>query len=295
MDLSQYRIKFLSCLSIERSCSPSTIKDYSSELIRFSGFLKTKKTDTLGSITTTLLREYLYISKENRKLSQPSISKIIAIIKSFFNFLEEEEIIYKNPSRKIKSPKKKNKIPAIITRSEFNILISSIDFCPQIYRKNTVRDKLLISMLFYTGIRRNELLNLDWNDLNLENSTLFIRSGKGDRDRIIPVHRNLQPLIESYLNLRLPLKTGALFIGLYGRRLCKYSFTMLLKTHLTTSGLTKKGYSAHSFRHSFASHLIESGADLFKVQKLLGHATLETTKIYINFNSTQMAKAIERL
>ena len=169
MDLSQYRTKFLSCLSIERSCSPSTIKDYSSELIRFPAFLEAKKTDTLGLVTTTLLREYLYISKENRKLSQTSISKIIAIIKSFFNYLEEEEIIYKNPSRKIKSPKKKNKIPAIISRSEFDMLISSIDFCPSIYRKNTIRDKLLISMLFYTGIRRSELINLDWNDLNLEN------------------------------------------------------------------------------------------------------------------------------
>ena len=251
MDLTQYRTKFLSCLSIERSCSVSTIKDYNSELLRFSGFLEAKKTDTLELITIPLLREYLYISKENRKLCQTSISKIIAIIKSFFNYLEEEEIIGKNPSRKIKSPKKKNKIPAVITRSEFDMLISSIDFCPSIYRKNTVRDKLLISMLFYTGIRRNELINLDWNNLNLENSTLFIRSGKGDRDRIIPIHRNLQPLIESYLNLRLPLKNNALFIGLYGRRLCIYSFTMLLKTHLTTSGLAKKGYTAHSLQTWF--------------------------------------------
>ena len=175
------------------------------------------------------------------------------------------------------------------------MLISSIDFAPYRYRKNAIRDKLIISMLYYTGIRRAELLNLNWNDLNLDNSTLLIRSGKGNKDRIIPIHKTLQPLIESYLNLRLPLKDNALFVGQYGRKLCKCSFTIILKMHLTASGLVKKGYSAHSFRHSFATHLIESGADLFKVQRLLGHQSLDTTKVYINFNYSQMAKAIDKL
>ncbi len=295
MILSQYRIKFLSYLSIERSCAASTINDYNKELSRLSGFLETQKISTLESITTTLLREYFYISKENRKLSQSTISKIIAIIKSFFNYLEEEEIIEKNPSRKIKVPKKRNKIPAIISKFEFDMLISSINFCAPRYRQNIIRDKLIISMLYYTGIRRAELLNLNWNDLNLDNSTLLVRSGKGDKDRIIPIHKNVQALIESYLNLRLPLKNNALFIGQYGRKLCKCSFTIILKMHLTASGLIKKGYSAHSFRHSFATHLIESGADLFKVQRLLGHQSLDTTKVYINFNYSQMAKAIDKL
>ncbi len=295
MILSQYRTKFLSYLSIERSCSASTINDYNKELSRLSGFLEAEKINTLESITTTLLREYFYISKENRKLSQSSISKVIAIIKSFFNYLEEEEIIEKNPSRKIKVPKKINRIPAIISKVEFDMLISSIDFGPPRCRKNAIRDKLIISMLYYTGIRRAELLNLNWNDLNLDNSTLLIRSGKGNKDRIIPIHKTLQPLIESYLNLRLPLKDNALFVGQYGRKLCKCSFTIILKMHLTASGLIKKGYSAHSFRHSFATHLIESGADLFKVQRLLGHQSLDTTKVYINFNYSQMAKAIDKL
>ena len=104
-------------------------------------------------------------------------------------------------------------------------------------------------MLFYTGIRRTELLNLNWNDLNLDNSTLTIRSGKGNKDRIIPIHKSLTPLLEAYLNIRLPLKNNALFVGEGQKRLCRNSFTNILKMHIKISGLAKKGYTAHSFRH----------------------------------------------
>lgn len=294
MNISNDITKFLSHLSIERSCSASTNRDYNKELLKLASFLE-NNTDSLGSVTTSLLREYLYFVKESRKLSQTSISKVIAIIKSFFNYLEEEEIIEKNPSRKIKVPKKINRIPRVISKTEFDILISSIDFSPVRCRKNIIRDKLIISMLFYTGIRRAELLNLSWNDLNLENNILIVRAGKGNKDRIIPIHKNLLSLIDAYLTLRLPLKNNALFIGESGKKLCKNSFTFILKMHLNLSGLAKKGYSAHSFRHGFATHLIESGVDLFKVQRLLGHQSLDTTKVYINFNNSQMAKAIDKL
>ena len=292
MDISYYRTKFLSYLSIERSCSTQTITTYNRELLKFANFLPDKN---LNSITTSILREYFFFAKESRKLSQSSISKVIAIIKSFFNYLEEEEIIPKNPSRKIRVPKKINRIPKVISKTEFDMLLSSIEFSPSRCKKNAVRDRLIISMLYYTGIRRAELLNLEWNDFNLEKNTLLIRSGKGNKDRIIPIHRTLLPLIDAYLTLRLPLKNNALFIGEAGKRLSIISFTNMLKMYLRLSGLSKKGYSAHSFRHSFATHLIESGADLFKVQRLLGHQSLDTTKIYINFNSSQMAKAIDKL
>ena len=294
MNLSCDITKFLSHLSIERSCSASTNHDYNKELLRLASFLE-NKTNNLNSVTTSLLREYFYFAKESRKLSQTSISKVIAIIKSFFNYLEEEEAILKNPSRKIKVPKKINRIPNVISKTEFEMLISSVDFGPSRCRKNIVRDKLIFTMLFYTGVRRAELLNLSWNDLNLENSTLTVRSGKGNKDRIIPIHKSLLSLIDAYLTQRLPLKNNALFIGESGKKLCMNSFTSMLKMYLSLSGLAKKGYSPHSFRHGFATHLIQSGADLFKVQRLLGHQSLDSTKVYINFNSSQMAKAIDKL
>jgi len=146
-----------------------------------------------------------------------------------------------------------------------------------------------------TSIMKSELLNLNWTDINLSKSTLIISRGKGGKDRLIPLHKKVTELLDKYLDERLPLKTDALIIGEQGKRMSNCSFVNLLKMYLGLSGLKRKGYTAHSFRHTFVTHLIEAGVDLFKVQKLLGHASLDTTKIYINFNSSQMAKAIDRL
>ena len=145
------------------------------------------------------------------------------------------------------------------------------------------------------GIRRGELLKLDWNDLNLELNTLIVRDTKNRKSRIIPLHLNVVELLEKYLTLRLPFKINALFIGEQGKRLSIQSFTNLLNMHLNISGLSKKRFTAHSFRHSFATHLVEAGVDVFKVQKLLGHSSLDTTKIYVNFSAESVSKAVELL
>jgi len=294
-DINNYLESFLSYLRIEKTASKVTIYDYNKEIIRLSDYLISEDAFDINLISTRILRQYFYHAKQTRDLGPSSVSKIIAIIKSFFNYLEEDEIIIRNPSRKIKVPKKINKIPSVMSKYEVDLIIRSIDFAPLRYRKNAVRDRLTLSLLYYTGIRRSELLSLNWSDFNLSKSTMIIRSGKGNKDRLIPLHKNVSFLLDTYLEERLPLETNALIIGNRGNRMCKCSFVNLLKLYLTISGLDKKGYTAHSFRHSFATHLIESGVDLFKVQSLLGHASLETTRIYINFNSTQMAKAVERL
>ncbi len=293
--MREYINSFLNYLKIEKIASKVTLRDYGRELLRLQDFLLSSDISDLSLISTRILRQYIYSAKESRNLASSSTSKLIAIIKSFFNYLEEDEIIIKNPSRKIKVPKKINKIPTVMSKHEVDLIIRSVDFAPLRYRKNTVRDRLILTLLYYTGIRRNELLKLNWDDLNLSKSTLIVRSGKGNKDRLIPIHSTLSKLLDKYLEERLPLIDNALIVGERGRRMCKCCFVDILNRYLEISGLKKKGYSAHSFRHSFASHLIESGVDLFKVQKLLGHASLETTKVYINFNSTQMAKAVERL
>ena len=282
-------------MKIERIACPSTIYDYNKELIRFFDFLSLRNILDINLISTRIVRQYFYHAKEKRGLGSSTISKVIAIIKSFFNYLEEEDIIAKNPTRKIRVPKKICKIPSVMSKYEVDLIIRSVDFAPLRCRKNAVRDKLVLSLLYYTGIRRNELLNLNWTDINLSKSTVIIRSGKGGKDRLIPLHKALTGLLDQYLDKRLPLKIDALIIGEQGRRMCKCSFVNLLKMYLAISGLKRKGYTAHSFRHSFATHLVEAGVDLFKVQKLLGHSSLDTTKIYINFNSSQMAKAVGRL
>jgi len=293
--MREYINSFLAYLRIEKIASPLTVYDYNKELLRFSSFLESNNIGDINLISTRIIRQYFYHAKENRSLGPATVSKIIAIIKSFFNYLEEDDIIIKNPSRKIKVPKKVSKIPSVMSKYEIDLIIRSVDFAPSRCLKNAIRDRLILSLLYYTGIRRNELLNLNWSDFNLEKSTMIIRSGKGNRDRLIPLHSSVTKLLDRYLEQRLPLKDNALIIGEGGRRMCKCSFVIFLNMYLKISGFKKKGYTAHSFRHSFATHLIESGVDIFKVQSLLGHASLETTRVYINFNSTQMAKAVERL
>jgi len=288
-----YINNFLSYLKVEKLSSPLTINNYQKELKKFVDYMDNNI--NIHKITTSSIRQYFYYAKEKRNLSQSSISKIIAIIKSFFNYLETEEIIAKNPTRIIRVPKKISRAPKVISKYEIDLLLNSINFSPARCRKNYIRDKLLISMLYYTGIRRSELLSLNWDNIDLGKNYLTIKSGKGKKDRIIPLHKNLTQLLDKYLSLRLPLKCNALFTGENGKRLCKCSFTNILKMHLKIAGLAKKGYSAHSFRHSFATQLIENGVDIFKVQKLLGHSCLDTTRVYINFNNSNLVKAISTL
>ena len=247
-------------MKIERIASPLTIYDYDKELIRFFDFLSSKNILDINLISTRIVRQYFYHTKEKRGLGSSTISKIIATVKSFFNYLEEEDITVKNPTRKIRVPKKINKIPSVMSKYEVDLIIRSVDFAPLRCRKNTVRDKLILSLLYYTGIRRNELLNLNWTDINLSKSTMIIMSGKGGKDRLIPLHIATTGLLDKYLEQRLPLKTDALIIGEQGRRMCKCSFVNLLKMYLALSGLKRKGYTAHSFRHYVEYYIMVSEA-----------------------------------
>lgn len=147
-------------------------------------------------------------------------------------------------------------------------------------------------MLYYCGLRKGELLNLDWDDLDLGKDTLTVRTSKNKTGRIVPIHPEVKGLLDTYLAQRLPLKNRALFIGEKGNRMCKASFTNMMNTYLKISGLKKKGYSAHSLRHSFATRLIENNVNLFLIQRLLGHKSLDATKVYVHFDSESYREAI---
>ena len=286
---------YLNYLRIEKYASPLSIYSYRLELEKFIYYLESNNTYEFSLCTTSIVREYIYHSKDTRNLSVSSVGWLIAVIKSFFNYLYEEDLITQNPTRKIHLPKKISSIPKVISKFEINMIFSAIKHSPSRCQRNYLRDKLIISMLCYTGIRRSELLALDWNDINLGKSTLTIRSGKGRKDRIIPIHPKLLKSLDLYLALRLPICNYALFIGEQGRRLSKASFVNMLKMYIRLAGLQSKGYTAHSFRHSFATRLVESGVDIFTVQKLLGHGSLDATKIYISVSVQNLAFAVECL
>src|SRR4030066_2491524 len=204
--MRNYIDSFLSYMKVEKIASPSTIYGYNKELKKFIDYIISINILDINLISTRIIRQYFYYAKDNRGLCQSSISKIIATIKSFFNYLEEEDIITKNPTRKIRVPKKICRIPFVMSKYEVDLIIRSVDFAPLRCRKINVRDRLVLSLLYYTGIRKSELLNLNWTDINLSKSFIIIRRGKGGKDRLIPFHKEVTRLLDKYLDERLPLK-----------------------------------------------------------------------------------------
>src|SRR3989304_6484143 len=197
--MRNYIDSFLSYMKIEKIASPSTIYSYNKEIGKFFDFITSINISDINLISTRIIRQYFYYAKENRNLGQSSISKIIATVKSFFNYLEEEDITVKNPTRKIRVPKKICRIPSVMSKYEVDLIIRSVDFAPLRCRKNNIRDKLVLSLLYYTGIRKSELLNLNWTDINLSKSFIIIRRGKGGKDRLIPLHKEVIRLLDKYL------------------------------------------------------------------------------------------------
>ena len=290
--MKNYLPQYFSYLAIEKNCFPLTTSDYRLELEKFSEYI-ILKVDNLNEINISLIRSYIQTIKEERNLSNTSIYKKIAILKSYFNFLEDEEVITKNPMKKIKFSKKEKPIPKVLTHQEFEWLIKCLKYSPARCRKNYIRDKLIFHMLYYCGLRRSELLNLDWDDINLDSKVLFIRYTKNKSDRIIPIHHKVLKLLKLYLDQRLPLENRVLITGEKGKRLTITLFTILINMHLMISGLKKKGYTAHSFRHSFATRFTEKNVNVLLIQRLLGHLSLDSTKIYVHFESENYRNAID--
>ena len=168
--------RFINYLKIEKDSSPHTIVSYRLDLEKLKAYLEARDIISLGDVTTPILREFIYNLKESRKLCPTSVCKLIATVKSFFNYLCDEGLVKSSPAKKIKSPKKNIVSPKCLSKSEVGRVIGCVRFSPARCRKNFTRDKLILSMLYYTGIRRSELLALDWDDLKLEKSFLTVKS-----------------------------------------------------------------------------------------------------------------------
>ncbi len=258
--METYLTDYLSYLGIEKNCSPVTITCYRSELQKFIPYVKSKDISNLNQINTSLLRKYIIHIKETRNLSNVSLYSKIAMLKSYFNFLEEENSVESNPSRKIRFPKKERPLPKVVSEEDFEKIISCIKFSPRRCRKNFIRDSLIFYMLYYCGLRRCELLNLNWDDISLGKDLIYLRSSKNKKGRIIPIHPKVKEYLDLYLEQRLPMDNRALIIGEMGKRLTITSFTILINRYFRISGVKRKGYTAHSLRHYVECYIMVSEA-----------------------------------
>ena len=264
-----------------KSLSENTIKNYFRDLIDYFNYLNKNNLSAFKSIKPEHIRKMLSFLID-RGFSKLSISRKISAIKSYITFLEKFNYSSDNYSELITIPKKTRSLPKVMTEKEINQLIKHVE----INTKKNLRDDALIELLYSTGLRVSEVANLKIGDINFEKSEINIL-GKGNKQRVVIFNNKSKEKIIKYLKndkRLISLNTGALFQNKFKQSLSPRSIQRLLKKYLNFSGINSK-YSTHTLRHTFATHLLEGGADIKVIQQLLGHSSPETTKIYTHLSS----------
>jgi len=291
--------RFLTHLEIERDASENTLRAYEQDIRELSDFLsrtgqfvlEDKDVDAT-SIDRHAIQSFLSYLHSHRK-SRTTIERKIAAIRSFFKFLKSRKVIIVNPTRSIPLPKKQRKLPTYLTKNEAEQLLNLPETAIGL---KTLRNFAIAELFYATGIRVSELTALNLDDLDPDQMELQVL-GKGRKERIVPVTAPALKRIKSYLEQRRQiLKDGArlgtagpLFINLRGKRITARSVHRIMKEMGLNAGLNKRVHP-HELRHSFATHLLDSGADLRAIQELLGHKNLTTTQKYTHISLERLKK-----
>ncbi|MHA2227016.1 MAG: site-specific tyrosine recombinase/integron integrase [Candidatus Hodarchaeales archaeon] len=277
---------FLIFLEIEKGYSPKTIREYSYDLKMFEkNFAKRVSNRTLDLATTSDLRQFLLVLKREKSYAPRSIHRKICSLKSFFKFLKKEGYIEHNPAENVESPKIPKSLPKTISIDETLKLLSA--------PKNK-RDKVILLLLYGTGLRVSELSNLDVDHLNLENRTIQIIGGKGNKDRIIPLPDLIIPTLKEYiLSHRNGIQDPALILNRSKQRLTSRSIQRVVKKYRIAAGFQDKILTPHTLRHAFATHLLSNSVDIRVIQELLGHASLSTTQLYTHVSLEHLKKSFD--
>ncbi|HET8892535.1 MAG TPA: tyrosine-type recombinase/integrase, partial [Gaiellaceae bacterium] len=220
-------------------------------------------------------------------------------LKGFFRFLVENEQIERDPAHVLRTPKKREALPDVLDRRELSRLLHAVerdDVWERHFAGKRERDRLLLALFAYAGLRRSELLGLDWDDVDFERRLLQVRKAKGGRQRVVPIHPALAPLFLEYLATRARDPEPALFVGVQGRRLSQTIMTQTFLRYARAAGITeRKRVTPHTLRHVFASELLRSGANLRQIQELLGHKHLDSTQRYTRVTAHELRGAVKRL
>lgn len=281
---------FFEFLSVEKGLSSNTILSYSRDVIKLFNFFKKEKITLLEAKEEDLVR---FIHHQSRAgLSARSLARIISSLKSFYKFLVLDGVIKKNPAVSLSSPKTWLALPKFLTVKEVESLLMQ----PDDKDARGIRDKAMLELLYATGLRASELVSLKPRDLNLEDGFLLCL-GKGGKERIVPIGDSASRAIRKYLDDARPklLKkpNEFLFLTYRGGAFTRQGFWKLLKTYAKKAGLGLK-ISPHILRHSFATHLLERGADLRSVQLMLGHSQITTTQIYTHVSRKRLRKVYDK-
>ncbi len=290
--------QFLHYLTVERAVSPRTVKAYQHDLSKFADFAHSLGIEELQKITKEDIRKFLSslaqngINKPNAAITR---SRKLSSIKSFFKYLVHEEILEHNPAADIESPKIPEREPCYLTQEEYQALLDAVKRVATPYYQ--FRDLAIVTLLLGTGIRLSELVGLTIQNVTLNNGSSVIKvRGKGDKERTIPLNKDVVAVLEKYLKARPEVETDKLFVSRKDNGLSSGAVYHLVKTYLAAAGIKKVRAGVHSLRNIFATSLLNNkGIGLLQIQQLLGHKKLETTRRYLHISDTDLRNAVDSL
>ena len=273
---------FLTMLKVERNVSIHTMDAYKRDINQYLMYLGDLDIKNLSDVKSTHIRDYIRVLSDGG-MAPASISRIISSIRTYYRFLSSENILDENPVLLINNPKLPKKLPDVLSEKEISLIINAIQESSQFYQ----RDKAIIELLYSCGIRVTELCNLEMSNLFIDEDLIRVM-GKGNKERLLPLGVRSKKYLDDYIkhsrNSHIK-KSGSsfVFVSRNGNQLTRAMINIILNKWTQVSGL-KKSVSPHKLRHSFATHLLEGGADLRFVQALLGHSDISTTQIYTHID-----------
>jgi integrase/recombinase XerD len=290
---------FLNFLSVEKGASGNTILAYKNDLTQFDGYV----TDLRGNgkprdweqLERDLIVDYV-LSLKRKNYAEATVARKVAAIKSFFQYMQAEGTIRRNPTESLESPRVGRSLPKPLSVTEVDELLE------QPMKRNTPearRDRAMLELLYATGLRVTELVSLNMEDVNMAPPHPYVRCmGKGQKERTIPIHEQAAVAVTDYLNegraaLVKHRNESALFVNRRGERLTRQGFWLILKQYAKEANITKP-VTPHTLRHSFATHMLRGGAPLRNVQELLGHANISTTQVYTQIANEHVRQVYDK-
>jgi integrase/recombinase XerD len=279
--------RFLTYLRTERNVSPNTVRAYSGDLARYLEWAERSSSDPLGA-DPRILRRYL-AELDRAKYSRRTIARRLSAVRSLFAYLNREGVLTTDPAAVIATPRLDARLPRLVPTDVLTTLLDA----PDAGTSRGLRDRAILELLYATGARVSELVGIDLADVERASGQVRV-TGKGDKERILPLHREALARVDAYLRSSRPefkpkADEQALFLNRSGTRLTDGGVRRLLAGHLRTLGIAS-GVTPHTMRHTFATHLLEAGADLRTVQDLLGHVALSTTQIYTHLGVQRLQR-----
>jgi integrase/recombinase XerD len=269
---------FLAYLKLEKTLSTNTVSSYTFDLARLRSYLAQHGARSLDDVTPALLRAYVR-DLFDIGFAATSIQRTLSSLRAYFSFVVSEGFLKEDPSQILESPKAGRYLPSVLSVSEVGLIMASVDT----RKRGGVRDRALLETLYATGMRVSELAHFTREQVSAADGLVRVR-GKGEKERLVPIGDTALSWIDSYCSTERPLvsKTftdNTMFLNLRGKGLSRMAIWKIIRKYVTLAGI-KKRVSPHTFRHSFATHLLEGGADLRAVQEMLGHSSIVTTEIY---------------